>query len=295
MKKLIPVLAAAVLAACTQIDTGNVGVESSMGQFKKEVLTPGVYFTAFKRVTEVSTKEILLPMEDMRPQTSDKITLTDLDVDIYVQIDPTKATDVITRWPGDISDSGGKDGSVGVGLNYIARQAREAIYSDIAKRGSATVHTERAAIASAVVKALQADLDASAGKGWFFVRSANVRNLVTDPALEANIKAAAAAQPSSRSRRRSARSRSPRRRPSAAASKQRVRPPRSASRPRPSPSRVATTTSGSKRWPSGTASCPPRPVVPSRSSTSSKQLSGTLRGPALYRRTNEQRVRGLDP
>ena len=61
MKKLIPVLAAAVLAACTQIDTGNVGVESSMGQFKKEVLTPGVYFTAFKRVTEVSTKEILLP------------------------------------------------------------------------------------------------------------------------------------------------------------------------------------------------------------------------------------------
>lgn len=194
MKKLIPVLAAAVLAACTQIDTGNVGVESSMGQFKKEVLTPGVYFTAFKRVTEVSTKEILLPLEDMRPQTSDKITLTDLDVDIYVQIDPAKATDVITRWPGDISDSGGKDGSVGVGLNYIARQAREAIYSDIAKRGSATVHTERAAIASAVVKALQADLDASAGKGWFFVRSANVRNLVTDPALEANIKAAAAAQ-----------------------------------------------------------------------------------------------------
>ena len=109
MKKLIPVLAAAVLAACTQIDTGNVGVESSMGQFKKEVLTPGVYFTAFKRVTEVSTKEILLPLEDMRPQTSDKITLTDLDVDIYVQIDPAKATEVITRWPGDISKQGGDD------------------------------------------------------------------------------------------------------------------------------------------------------------------------------------------
>jgi regulator of protease activity HflC (stomatin/prohibitin superfamily) len=38
-----------------------------------------------------------------------------------------------------------------------------------------------------IVKNLQADLDASA-KGWFFVRSANVRNLVTDPALESAIK-----------------------------------------------------------------------------------------------------------
>jgi regulator of protease activity HflC (stomatin/prohibitin superfamily) len=76
-------------------------------------------------------------------------------------------------------------------MNYVTRQAREAIYTDIAKRNSATVHTERASIAEGVVKDLQANLDASAGKGWFFVRSANVRNLQTDPALEANIKAAA--------------------------------------------------------------------------------------------------------
>jgi len=44
------------------------------------------------------------------------------------------------------------------------------------------------------VKTLQQALDAEAGKGMFFVRSANIRNLVTDPALEANIKAAAQAQ-----------------------------------------------------------------------------------------------------
>ena len=34
-------------------------------------------------------------------------------------------------------------------------------------------------------------MDESAGKGWFFVRSANVRNLVTAPALEEAIKQAA--------------------------------------------------------------------------------------------------------
>ena len=79
-------------------------------------------------------------------------------------------------------------------LGYVTRQAREAVYTAVARRGSATVHTERAEIAADVVKSLQAQLDTEAGKGMFFVRSANVRNLVTDPALEANIKAAAQAQ-----------------------------------------------------------------------------------------------------
>jgi regulator of protease activity HflC (stomatin/prohibitin superfamily) len=190
MKKIMTIIAVAALSACTQIDTGNIGVESTMGQVKKETMPPGVYMTVFKRVTEVTAKELLLKMDDMKPQTKDKITLADLDVDIYYQIDPAKASDIMTRWPGDMAEMKGEDG-VRVGNNYVTRQAREAIYNAIAKYGSDTVHTERVSIAAEVVKNLQSDLDESAGKGWFFVRSANVRNLVTDPALEASIKEAA--------------------------------------------------------------------------------------------------------
>lgn len=181
------------LGGCSQIDTGNVGVESTLGQVKPEVLQPGVHFTLFKRVTEVVAKEAPLSMNDLKPQTSDKITLQDLDVDIYVQINPAKASDIMTKWPGDVTRVDGEDGSR-LGFNYVARQAREAVYSAVARRGSATVHTERAQIAADIVKDLQAGLDNEAGKDLFFVRSANVRNLVTDPALEANIKAAAQAQ-----------------------------------------------------------------------------------------------------
>lgn len=190
MKKIISAIAVASLAACTQIDTGNVGVESTMGQVSKETMTPGVYFTLFKRVTEVSAKELAITMNDMKPQTNDKITLADLDVDIYVQIDPAKAPEIMTRWPGDVTEEKGDDG-YRVGFNYVTRQARESIYNAVAKLDSATVHTKRNDISADIVKSLQADLDASAGKGWFFVRSANVRNLVTDPALEASIKEAA--------------------------------------------------------------------------------------------------------
>lgn len=191
-KSIITLLAVSSVffAGCTQIDTGNVGVESTMGQVNKDTVAPGVHMTLFKKVIEVSAKELPITMQDMKPQTADKITLADLDVDLYVQIDPSKAPEIMTRWPGDIAAEKGDDG-MRVGFNYVTRQAREAIYNAVSKYDSATVHTKRNEIAADIVKNLQRELDESAGKGWFFVRSANVRNLVTDPALEASIKEAA--------------------------------------------------------------------------------------------------------
>lgn len=187
MKKFALVALATSLTACTQIDTGNIGVESTLGQVKKETMPPGVYFTMFKRVTEVSAKELGLSLQDMKPQTKDKITLADLDIDIFYQIDPSKAADIITRWPGDMVEYRNEEG-MRVGNNYVTRQARETIYNVISQYGSDTVHLERTAIAAKIVEGLQKDLDESVGKNWFFVRSANVRNLVTDPALEQAIK-----------------------------------------------------------------------------------------------------------
>lgn len=191
----ITLLAAAFgLTGCyTQIDTGNVGVVSVAGQVKDKVLPADWYFSPFQTITEVCAKEMPLQLNDMKPQTSDKITLADLDVDVFVQINPGAAATIMTKWAGDQMEVE-KEGCIRVGHGFLARQAREAIYDGATKFNSATIHTERTAIAARVVKDLQANLDAEAGKGLFTVRSANVRNLLTDPALEANIKAAANAQ-----------------------------------------------------------------------------------------------------
>lgn len=193
MKKLFLILFAALLTACSQIDTGNVGVESTLGQVKPDTLPPGVYFTLFKTVDEICAKEMPLTLTDLKPQTSDKITLADLDLDIYVQIEPGKASAMRTKWPGDITEV--KDeGCKRLGMNYVYRQAREVVYDVASRIGSATIHTERVRIAAETVKLLQANLDAEAGKGMFTIRSANVKNMVTDPALENGIKAAAQQQ-----------------------------------------------------------------------------------------------------
>ena len=178
MKKLFLILFAALLTACSQIDTGNVGVESTLGQVKPDTLPPGVYFTLFKTVDEICAKEMPLTLTDLKPQTSDKITLADLDLDIYVQIEPGKASAMRTKWPGDITEV--KDeGCKRLGMNYVYRQAREVVYDVASRIGSATIHTERVRIAAETVKLLQANLDAEAGKGMFTIRSANVKNMVT--------------------------------------------------------------------------------------------------------------------
>lgn len=187
MKKFLAILAIPFFAACSQIDTGNVGVESSLGQFKTEELPPGVYFTLFKNVIEVSAKESAIAMQDLKPKSKDNLTMADFDFDLYYRIDPSKAADLLMKYKGDLS-APDKDGSSMIGVNLITRQAREAAYKAAAEIPAGEMHTKRTEIAAAIQKNMQFELDKDAGPGAFTVTNIIVRNIVTDPALEAAIK-----------------------------------------------------------------------------------------------------------
>jgi len=73
-----------------------------------------------------------------KPQTNDKITLADLDVEHYVQIDPAHAPDIMTRWPGDLTHEKNEDG-YRIGFNYVTPPSgpRSGVHGHF-KRGSAT-------------------------------------------------------------------------------------------------------------------------------------------------------------
>lgn len=190
MKKYLIIALLPFFAACTQIDTGNVGVESSLGQFKTEELTSGVYFSAFKNIIEVSAKENALAMNDLKPKSKDNLTMADFDFDIYYRIDPSKAADLLMKYRGDLSEADKKDGAQMVGVNLITRQAREAAYKAAAEFPASEMHTKRTELSASIIKAMQAELDKDAGPGSFLITNIIVRNIVTDPALEASIKAA---------------------------------------------------------------------------------------------------------
>lgn len=192
MKNIFLLFAVLIAAGCTQIDTGNVGVESTFGQVKEEEAGPGMYFTMFKTVTEVSTKEFSAQLQNMRPKTKDNLTMADFDVDAYYKVDPSKVADIAVRYAGDMTET--DKGDVLVGYNFVYRNAREAAYSTAAEFEAKDMNTKRAEISEMIRAKLQSELDHTAGKGWFTITNVNVRNLVTDANIENAIRNAAQTQ-----------------------------------------------------------------------------------------------------
>lgn len=194
LRRLALSIAALSLAACSQIDTGNVGVERTLGKVGTEALTPGVYFTLFKSVDEFTTKEVSFQLMDMTPKSRDNLTMKDVDIDVYYKTTPAAVPGLYVKYQGDvvqhnqIVQDGTKD--LVVAFSRVSREAREAIYKSVAELDATTMHTKRTELSEMVRARLQEELEKN-DKGAFVVTAVNVRNLLTDPAIEAAIRSRA--------------------------------------------------------------------------------------------------------
>lgn len=192
MKKIFliaSIIMSAALGGCSQIDTGNTGVESTFGQVKEQTLPPGIYFTLFKTVYEINTKEIGMELNDMQPKAKDNVTLTDVDVTIYFRTNPAQVSKIMTKYAGDMVKD--KNGDYILGYSLITRMARESVYNAFSKHIASEMHTKRTDIAAFIRESLQREIDSDAGKGMFDITNVLVRNIVTDPRLEEAIKQSA--------------------------------------------------------------------------------------------------------
>jgi prohibitin 1 len=189
MKRILLVILLAVVGGCKQVDTGNIGIESTFGQVKDHTLAPGLYMTMFKTVHEISTKENPIEINDVKPKTKDNITMADMDLTVYFNIVPTAASKIFVRYAGDLAYN--QAGDLVLGHALVTRMTREATYNAVAKHNSWDVHLERETIATDIRDALQRGVDGDVGKGMFVITNVLVRNLLTDPRLEESIKAAA--------------------------------------------------------------------------------------------------------
>lgn len=202
MKRISAIAFATMLAisatACTQIDSGNLGIEKTMGQVKPDELTPGTYFTLFKTVMEVNGKETAIQLNDLKPKAKENLTMQDFDADIYYQVNHAAAADLLVKYAGDLTESkvgegddAKGDGSWIIGRNLVTRHAREAVYAAVAKQPFAEMQNKRAELASDIERTLQQELDAKAGKGAFVITNVVIRNITSDANLEASIRQAA--------------------------------------------------------------------------------------------------------
>lgn len=190
----VVLLVALGFTSCGTIETGNVGVRTTLGKVNPEEIEPGIYLglPGISRVSVFSAKEIGLDLNDLTPKARDNLSLRDLDVTVYYRTTPGQVADLYVKYAGQHQ----RDEGSGVFLPAYAmvlRLTRNSVYEQASRIDSLIMHTQRDELAAAIFKSLQAELDAN-DKGVFTVTRVVIRSLTTDPAIEKAIQEAVAAQ-----------------------------------------------------------------------------------------------------
>ncbi len=189
-------LAVVVLAAtsCGTIETGNVGVRTTLGKVNPEEVEPGIY-VGLPVVTQVqvfSGKEIAVELNDLTPKARDNLSLRDLDLTVYYKVATGSISELYIKYAARHARAEGTREFLPA-YQLVQGVARNVIYEEAAKMESLVMHTKRDEMAAAVKRGIQAELDTN-DKAVFTVTRVVVRALTTDPAIEKAIQESVAAQ-----------------------------------------------------------------------------------------------------
>lgn len=182
------------VTSCGTIETGNVGVRTTLGKVSADEVEPGIYLgvPGISRVDVFSAKEIAIDLNDLTPKARDNLSLRDLDLTVYYRVAAGSAAELYMKYAGQHQRDEGSRVLLPA-YAMLQRLTRNAIYEQASRIDSLVMHTQRDELAAAVKKSLQAELDAN-DKGVFFVTRVVIRSLTTDPAIEKAIQESVAAQ-----------------------------------------------------------------------------------------------------
>lgn len=116
-------------AACTRIETGEVGVRRAFDKtIETTELLPGtVNQTIFGDVMTFPTKDVSVDVTDMTPLAADNSTIKDFDLSVVYSINPTSVAELyIEKNRGFHADT--EEGDTLLMYNYIRQLARNAAY-----------------------------------------------------------------------------------------------------------------------------------------------------------------------
>ena len=124
----------ATTAACTRIETGEVGVRRGFDkQIQTTELQPGsINQTLIGEVLTFPTKDVQVDIADLTPLASDNSTVADFDMAVIYSINPTSAAEIyIEKNRGFHAET--EDGDTLLMYNYIRQLGRNAAYK-VARR-----------------------------------------------------------------------------------------------------------------------------------------------------------------
>jgi len=189
-------LVVVVLAAtsCGTIETGNVGVRTTLGKVNPDEVEPGIYLglPGISQVQAFSAKEIAVELNDLTPKARDNLSLRDLDLTVYYKVAGASIADLYVKYAARHAKADGTREFLPAFL-LVQAISRNVIYEESSKLDSLVMHTKRDEMAAAVKRGIQAELDLN-DKGVFTITRVVVRALTTDPAIEKAIQESVAAQ-----------------------------------------------------------------------------------------------------
>ena len=195
--KYIKMFVVAVLAvttmACTRIDTGHLGVRTGFnGEISMQELGVGFHQTIVGSVKEYVANEITLEINDLKPQTKDRSSLSDLDLTFTYSIDPSALADLVVKYKGrDLETK--EHGTYPVG-RYVLNVVQTAATDVVSRYDALTANENREKIKTDIKARVDQILDEEHLKGKVMVHQVFIKNLDIAPELKASATAVIAAQ-----------------------------------------------------------------------------------------------------
>lgn len=149
----------ATTAACTRIETGEVGVRRSFDKtIETTELQPGsINQTIFGEVLTFPTKDVQVDITDLTPLASDNSTVADFDMAVIYSINPTSAAEIyVDKNRGFHAET--EEGDTLLMYNYIRQLGRNAAYKVARKYESLKMADNRAEIEQLVRAEIVAQL-----------------------------------------------------------------------------------------------------------------------------------------
>ena len=175
------------------VETGNVAVERTLGKVDHEEKGQGLNFKMpfLTNSLEFSAKEIAIDINDLTPKAADNLSLKDLDVSVFYRVPNDRVSELFVKYAA--AAARGADGVYMPAYGLMYREARSAIYEQVARIDSLQLHKQREILQLAVLEELQGRLEKT-DPGDLVITRVVVRALNTDPSIEAAIRDAVEAE-----------------------------------------------------------------------------------------------------
>lgn len=179
----------AMMTGCVMIEEGNFGMEKSFDNQINDTPKYGVQVTVLDSIIEVTKREFLLPVENVRPKDKMGVLLEDLDITYTIRLKPEGAIRFYKE-RSDLTCPSGMTGCI-IGANYLKKDAAANIGNTIRHFDSAMLLDDRKVIEQRLQEDFQKELNSLYGDDVFVVVEAKIAAVQVAESVEQRIQAVA--------------------------------------------------------------------------------------------------------